>query len=307
AAGGGQPVGLDLDRSAELALVRRGPRGRRTGWAIDRTTGDEQLLVPSGGPRSPHLRRPSARGAVARELHPFLAVGRGARGEPQSAVVLAERADADLDHIALTASGREAILLWNVAGESVCERIDLETRERVDPPPPEPVARDCSFSHDGRCLAMTLEGPTAPRAVWRFDGASGQWSRVTGQRPGWRAPLAPAPPRRRRPRALGLALSPGGVPRSGAGRRLLPWRPRIAGASRLQSPLPGPRRPGHRRLRAQRARLVGVRALVRECRQPRQALGRDPRRDGLRAAPRRRGRSPRPAGSPALADRTEGT
>src|ERR1019366_2656037 len=190
AAGGGQPVGLDLDRSAELALVRRGPRGRRTGWAIDRTTGDEQLLVPSGGPRSPHLRRPSARGAVARELHPFLAVGRGARGEPQSAVVLAERADADLDHIALTASGREAILLWNVAGESVCERIDLETRERVEPPPPEPVARDCSFSHDGRCLAMTLEGPTAPRAVWRFDGASGQWSRVTGQRPGWVAPGA---------------------------------------------------------------------------------------------------------------------
>ena len=54
---GGQPVVLDLDRSAELALVRRGPRGRRTVWAIDRTTGDEQLLVPSGGPGSTDLGR----------------------------------------------------------------------------------------------------------------------------------------------------------------------------------------------------------------------------------------------------------
>jgi dipeptidyl aminopeptidase/acylaminoacyl peptidase len=194
---GGQPLVLDLDRAAEVALVRRGPRGRRTVWAIDRTTGDEQLLVPSGGPGSTDLGRLSpdrrvayVRSDVGRELHAFFAVRLAAPGEPQSAVVLAERADADLDHIALTADGLEAILLWNVGGTTLCERMDLVTLERRELPLPEPVALDCSFSRDGRWLAMTLEGPTAPRAAWLHDRESGEWSRLTPQRPGWTAPSA---------------------------------------------------------------------------------------------------------------------
>jgi dipeptidyl aminopeptidase/acylaminoacyl peptidase len=194
---GGQPLVLDLDRAAEVALVRRGPRGRRTVWAIDRTTGDEQLLVPSDGPGSTDLGRLSpdrrvayVRSDVGRDLHAFFAVRLAAPGKPQSAIVLAERADADLDHIALTADGLEALLLWNVAGTTLCERMDLVTLERTELPLPEPVAHDCSFSRDGRWLAMTLEGPTAPRAAWLHDRESGQWSRLTPQRPGWTAPGA---------------------------------------------------------------------------------------------------------------------
>ena len=192
---GGQPLLLDLDRSAALALGRRGPRGRRTVWAIDRTTGRERLLVPDGGAGSTDLGRLSPDGRVAyvrsdvgRELHAFFAVRLGATGEPQGAAMLAERPDADLDHIELTADGLRAILLWNVAGETACEWMDLRTLERVELPLPEPLAHDCSFSRDGSRLAMTLEGPTAPKAVWVFDPRGASWTRVTEQRAAWAAP-----------------------------------------------------------------------------------------------------------------------
>jgi len=54
---------------------------------------------------------------------------------------------------------------------------------------PEPVADDCSFSRDGRWLALTLEGPTHPRAVWLFDRELGSWQQLTQQRSDWPAPL----------------------------------------------------------------------------------------------------------------------
>jgi dipeptidyl aminopeptidase/acylaminoacyl peptidase len=194
---GGQPLVLDLDRTAARALVRRGPRGRRTVWAIDRTTGKEERLVPDEGRGSTDLGRlsPDARLAyvrsdAGREMHALFEVRFATPGQAQSARVLAERPGADLESIALTADGLEAILLWNVAGQSVCERMDLRSLERVELVLPEPVAHECSFSRDGRWLAMTLEGPTAPRAVWRHDARSSSWVRVTDQRPGWTAPRA---------------------------------------------------------------------------------------------------------------------
>jgi dipeptidyl aminopeptidase/acylaminoacyl peptidase len=194
---GGQPLVLDLDREGKLALVRRGPRGKRTVWAIDRMTGVEELLVPRGGAGSTDLGRlsPDARVAyvrsdAGRELHAFFAVRLAWRGEPQVAVLLAERVDADLDHIALTADGLEAILLWSVAGQTSCELMDLRTLERTSLLLPEAVAHDCSFSRDGRWLAMTLEGPTAPKAVWILDRQTASWERVTQQSSVWITPTA---------------------------------------------------------------------------------------------------------------------
>ncbi len=192
---GGHPLVLDLDRTNRVALVRRGPRGARTVWAVDRATGIEQQLVPAGGTGSTDLGRlsPDARVAyvrsdAGRETHALVAVALATVGAPQRATVLAERSDADLEHVVLTADGSAAVLIWNCSGRSVCERVDLATGGRIELPLPEPVAHDCSFSHDGRWLVMTLEGPTEPRAVWLLDAKRGTWNRITSQGAGWSPP-----------------------------------------------------------------------------------------------------------------------
>ncbi len=194
---GGHPLVLDLDRTNRIALVRRGPRGVRTVWAVDVTTGAEQQLLPAGGAGSTDLGRlsPDARVAyvrsdAGRETHALVAVTLATDEAPQRATVLAERADADLEHVVLTAEGDAAVLLWNCDGRSVCERLDLETLQRVEVALPEPVAHDCAFSHDGRWLAMTLEGPTQPRAIWLLDAERSTWERVTTQALEWSPPCA---------------------------------------------------------------------------------------------------------------------
>jgi dipeptidyl aminopeptidase/acylaminoacyl peptidase len=189
---GGQPIVLDLDRHNRMALVRRGPRGARSVWSIDLTTGRERELLERAGVGStdlgrlcPDVRVAYVRSNAGREMHALFEVPLDA-GAP--ARVLAERPDADLEHIALTADGRTALLCWNVAGRSECELFDLETATRAALPLPEPISDDSSFSRDGRFIAMTLEGPTHPRAVWIFDREASHWQRITRQAPDWLAP-----------------------------------------------------------------------------------------------------------------------
>jgi dipeptidyl aminopeptidase/acylaminoacyl peptidase len=79
-------------------------------------------------------------------------------------------------------------LCWNAAGRSECELLDLKSGTRAALPLPEPVTDDCSFSRDGRFIAMTLEGPTHPRAVWIYDREQSLWQRITRQAPHWLAP-----------------------------------------------------------------------------------------------------------------------
>src|SRR5690606_11361533 len=153
----------------KIALVRRGPRGARSVWAIDLSSGSERELLSNAGVGStdlgrlcPDVRVAYLRSDAGREMHALLEVPLDA-GSP--AVVLAERHDADLEQIALTADGRTALLCWNAAGRSECELYELRTGMRTALALPEPIADDCSFSRDGRHIAMTLEGPTHPRAV----------------------------------------------------------------------------------------------------------------------------------------------
>ncbi|HEX4448656.1 MAG TPA: prolyl oligopeptidase family serine peptidase, partial [Polyangiaceae bacterium] len=194
---GALPIVLDLDRTNRLALVRRGPRGKRTVWAVDIRTGVEEQLLPAGGYGSTDLGRlsPDARVAyvrsdAGREAHALFAVHLATPGSPQRAAMIAGHDDGDLEHVDLTSDGRTAVLLWNVEGRSACEIVDLATGERVALPLPEPVAHDGSFSGDGRWLAMTLEGPIHPRAVWLFDTGARSWRRMTHQSPAWSAPTA---------------------------------------------------------------------------------------------------------------------
>lgn len=191
-ASGGQPIVLDLDRHNRVALVRRGPRGARSVWVIDLASGRERELLEGAGVGStdlgrlcPDVRVAYLRSNAGREMHALFEVPLDA-GSP--ARVLAERTDADLEQIAASADGRTLLLCWNAAGRSECELFDVKSGTRAALPLPEPVCDDQSFSRDGRFIAMTLEGPTHPRAVWLFDREQSHWQRITRQEPDWPAP-----------------------------------------------------------------------------------------------------------------------
>jgi dipeptidyl aminopeptidase/acylaminoacyl peptidase len=186
---GGQPIVLDLDRHNRTALIRRGPRGARSVWAVDLVTGTERELMPDAGVGStdvgrlcPDVRVAYLRSDAGRELHALFEVPLGASA-PQDVQLLAEHADVELEDLVLTADGLTGLLSWNAAGRSVCELLDFTTGQRSALSLPGAVAHDGSFSRDGRLLAMTLEGPTEPKAVWLYDRELGSWSRLTAQDP----------------------------------------------------------------------------------------------------------------------------
>jgi dipeptidyl aminopeptidase/acylaminoacyl peptidase len=174
---------LDVDRQLKRALLRRGPRGARSVWLLDLERGTEAQLVPRGGLGSTDLGRlsPDGRFAYLRsnaggEMYGFFEVD---LTKPAAVRLVAERAEAEIDDIMLTASGTQAYILWNFAGRSEAQLLDLATGETRDIALPLSVAHDASFSRDGRILAVTLEGPTEPRALWQYDLTSSQWLRTT--------------------------------------------------------------------------------------------------------------------------------
>jgi predicted N-formylglutamate amidohydrolase/dipeptidyl aminopeptidase/acylaminoacyl peptidase len=193
---GGQPLLLDLDHRQRLALLRRGPRGARSIWLVDLAAGRETELALSDLDGSSDLGRLSPDGSTAylrsnagRDLYALFAVEL-VDGSPRSSRLLAERAGAELEDVILTFDGQLAALLWNRAGRSECELLDLVSGASRELLLPEPVAHSGSFSKDGRWLAMTLEGPTHPRAVHVLDTAQGTWQRVTAQSSAWTQPSA---------------------------------------------------------------------------------------------------------------------
>lgn len=181
---GDLPIVCDVDREQRTALVRRGARGARTLWTIDLLSDCEQQLVPRGGEGSTDLGRlaPDARIAYVRsnagaEMHGLFAVDLRTR----TTTLLVERADAELEDIILTADGAQALLLWNFAGRSEAELMQLASGARTPLALPQPVAHGGSFCADGRQLALTLEGPTEPSAIWSYDLPCSQWRRSAGE------------------------------------------------------------------------------------------------------------------------------
>ncbi|MDF3065632.1 MAG: Dipeptidylaminopeptidase/acylaminoacyl-peptidase -like protein [Polyangiaceae bacterium] len=190
---GGLPIVLDVDQQLRAALLRRGPRGGRSIWHVDLSSGEERELRVGDSLGESDLGRISPDGTVAylrsnagRELYALFAVPLSG-GAPR---LMAERADAELEQLILSSDGHLAALLWNRAGQSECELLDLRSGSSRQLLLPEPYAHGGSFSHDARWLAMTLEGPTHPRAVHVLDTVSGAWRRVTAQPLSWTQPTA---------------------------------------------------------------------------------------------------------------------
>ena len=193
-ASGGEPLLLDVDRQQRRALVRRGPRGARSLWLVDLASGLETELRWTDELGSSDLGRLSPDGSTVyvrsnagRDLFALFAVSL-IDNVPLPARLLSERADAELEDIVLSFDGATAALLWNRAGRSECELLQLDTGTLRELLLPEPVAHGGSFSTDGSWLAMTLEGPTHPRAVHVLDTTHGSWRRLSSQPSDWLQP-----------------------------------------------------------------------------------------------------------------------
>ncbi|MFJ4693004.1 alpha/beta fold hydrolase [Streptomyces sp. NPDC088766] len=204
----------DISQDGRLALVRRGPRGRREALVV--RTADLQttyaLPVADGDPWvgrfSPDGRTLWLRSDAAREFAALFAVRLSSEGEGRALVVAAERADCGLELLALGRDGYTATLAWNVRGASELEVLALTPAAgtgdalvgppRAVPLPHEVVTRIVpADSRAGPVLALS-GSQRRPGVWWLSDGAALRtpWSsRDEDAVPPGRPPVRPVPVR----------------------------------------------------------------------------------------------------------------
>ena len=308
---------LDVSRDRRRVLLRRGRRGSRhvgivdldgtEGWhEIDARARPGRPAGRRGAPGGHHPRLQRGRRPLLPRRHPDVpAHRRRARAGGAGARRGRHRRPPDDARGARRARRRRARALRPHRGRRASPRSCGTPRGAArstcstSPPasagayaPPGDVVTSAVFSHDGDSLVMGIQAPEVPAAVWCHELSSDTTALICPQEePTWSPGQLVHP-------SLEVVTTPDGL-------RLPGWLYRPRGQS---GPLPtviylhgGPEaqeRPvftplyqhllarGHRRLRGQRARLVGVRALVRQRRQRRRALRGDPRRRDVRRAPR---------------------
>ncbi len=155
-------------------VVRLGRRGARRLELVDLRTGRRTELIPGG-----EATVADAWFAVTgRQLFVHTDAG-GERpvllgvtllGDSVSSVFpIAQRPDDDLDIAALDPTGGRAALVWNVAGRSEIDLLDLRTG-MIEPVAPVPgdVVTGVAFTRDGAVLLVASEGPTVPPRLTRL-------------------------------------------------------------------------------------------------------------------------------------------
>jgi dipeptidyl aminopeptidase/acylaminoacyl peptidase len=177
----------DLSQNGKAGLWNRlVQRGDNNLYFVDLATGRETLLTPHQGPGSFFGELSLDGKAVylgtngARDRLAFARIDLSPAGAPGKTTVLAERADAELGTFAIDDAGTKAAILWNVAGRSELELLDLTTgRSIARPALPAEVAGSLEFSKDGRSLAMIVSGAANPIDIWVLDIPSGKFRQVT--------------------------------------------------------------------------------------------------------------------------------
>ncbi len=177
----------DLTRDKRLALLNRlVNRGDNNLYSVELATGKETLLTPHKGPGS-------FSGAFAkdgravyletnadRDLTAFARMELSQSGAPGKVTILAERPDAEISAFALDDAGTTAALVWNVAGKSELELLDLKTgKSTLRPKLPAEIAGGLDFSRDGKSLAIVASGSATPADTWIMDVGTGSFRRLT--------------------------------------------------------------------------------------------------------------------------------
>ncbi len=176
----------DLTADGRLALLRRGPRGRRE--AVVRRVVDTAttftLPVADGDPWigrfSPDGRTLWLRSDAGREYAALFAVALDADGTALGTAVVAERADSDLDLLKLAHDGRTAVLAWNVRGASELDIVETSARsgapDTIGPPRPVPLPHEVvtriTAAGAGRLLLALSGSQRRPGVWWAHEGVS---------------------------------------------------------------------------------------------------------------------------------------
>lgn len=173
----------DLSRDGGLALLRRGPRGRREAVVI-RTTDlatTQVVAVADGDPWigrfSPRADTLWLRSDLGREFAALLAADLDPEGRPRGWSVAAEREGSGLELLTFALDGRAAVLAWNVRGASELEVVDTFPPGRAGsltgPPRPVPLPHEVVSrivpAGTGR-LALALSGSQRRPGVWWLPG-----------------------------------------------------------------------------------------------------------------------------------------
>ncbi|WP_225828588.1 S9 family peptidase [Streptomyces naphthomycinicus] len=198
----------DLSRDGSLALLRRGPRGRREALVLrtdDRVT---TCVVPVAdgdpwiGRFSPHADTLWLRSDAYREFAVLLAAELDPDGRPHGWSVAAAREDSDLELLHCAHDGSNAVLAWNVRGVSEVEVLDTHapgaTGIAVGPPRPVPLPHEVAtrIVDAGPRLLLALSGSQRRPGVWwlpeRASLARTPWSsRDEDAVPPGRTPVRP--------------------------------------------------------------------------------------------------------------------
>ncbi|CAA9271193.1 MAG: hypothetical protein AVDCRST_MAG54-3006 [uncultured Actinomycetospora sp.] len=187
---------LDVSRDRRRVLLRRGRRGSRhvgivdldgtEGWheidtsrgpggppgAVEHSVAITRDSTVVAGRFTPDGTRMLLLTDGGRERAALVAVDVATYASPMTPEVLAERVDADLEAFALTEDAALAALVWNVAGRSEVDLLDLATGKVSPYAPPGDVVTSAVFSHDGDSLVMGIQSPEVPAAVWCHELSS---------------------------------------------------------------------------------------------------------------------------------------
>lgn len=179
---------LDVSRDGRHCLLyRMAQRGDNNVFLLDIETGHETLLTPHEGPGSfEHCRfAPDGRTVYLssnqdRDLVAFARIELVDGHAPGPIQPLAEREDAELAGFEVSFDGVTVVLVWNVAGQSELEFIDLRSLERSPGPElPRDVVWSVGFSRDDRFLCLHISRSATPDDVYVLERETGNLSQVT--------------------------------------------------------------------------------------------------------------------------------
>ena len=176
---------VDLDESSEKALLTRlAGRGSNDLYLRDLATKEEILLTPHEGPGSfaGELAKDGKTVYMASNKdRDMIGFGRLtiADGRASEIKILRGRDDAELSSMALNPEESRIALVWNVAGRSELEVLDLNTGKVHAVDLSADIIGGLDWSHDGNRLALVASSANATSNIFVLDTTNGQSHQVT--------------------------------------------------------------------------------------------------------------------------------
>lgn len=177
----------NLSPNGERAVIwRMKSRGDTNLYLLELASGREQLLTPHDGVAVSDYALFADDDTifiatnVDREMAALGRIDIDDAGNAGSIRIVAERDDADLEEFGLLGDGTQAALVWNAAGRSEVMLYSVDDEAMTAGPElPAEIAGGIAVDKSGGQFAITVSGAATPQDVWRFDVASGVFSKVS--------------------------------------------------------------------------------------------------------------------------------